>query len=130
MKLSIIIPVYNEKNTVEQLLARVMDVKIAGWEKQVVVVDDGSTDGTVARLKKWENRCTVVYQKRNQGKGAALREGFSKLNGDIILIQDADLEYTPDDYLTLLKPLPIPASRWCTAPVSSVHICLLCTSMP
>jgi len=105
MKLSIVIPVFNEKNTIDTLLKSVVEVRLTGFEKQIIVIDDGSTDGTVKHLKKWEKQCTVIYIAKNKGKGAALREGFKQAHGDIVLIQDADLEYTPDDYSTLLKPL-------------------------
>lgn len=102
--LSIVIPVYNEASTVEAVL-RAVDVKrLDGWKKQIIIIDDGSTDGTRAKLKKFESKFTVVYQPKNMGKGAALQVGFAKAVGDIVLIQDADLEYSPDNYETLLDP--------------------------
>lgn len=106
--LSIIVPVYNEKNTIVEVLRRVFGVKLAGWKKQVIVVDDGSTDGTSGALKNWEKKCTVIYQQKNQGKGAALAAGFKKAHGEIILVQDGDLEYSPNDYPILLAPFDDP----------------------
>lgn len=102
--LSIIIPVYNEAKTVDILLNRVFLAKLPHWKKSVIVIDDGSTDGTNEVLQKWNNTCTILLQGKNKGKGAALREGFKHAQGDIILIQDADLEYHPDDYKILLAP--------------------------
>lgn len=103
--LSIIIPVYNEANTVDVLLESVFAQKLADWKKEVIVVDDGSTDGTKGKLKVWEERCTVIYQTENQGKGAAVTSGLRHATGDVVLIQDADLEYNPKDYPVLLDPL-------------------------
>ncbi len=102
--LSIIIPVFNEEKTVEQILNAVTNVKLTGFKKEIVVVDDGSTDNTKEILKKWEKLCAVVYQPRNAGKGAAVTEGIKHTTGSILLIQDADLEYSPDDYHILLEP--------------------------
>jgi glycosyltransferase involved in cell wall biosynthesis len=79
-------------------------VSIPGWSKEIIVVDDGSFDGTKEVLKQWEKKASVIYKEKNEGKGSALYIGFQKASGDIILIQDADLEYSPDDYPTLLKP--------------------------
>lgn len=102
--LSIIIPVYNERHTIAELLSRVHSMKPEGYKKQVIVVDDGSTDGTKQVLKNWEKKMRVIYKNRNEGKGSAITEGLRYVTGDIILIQDADLEYSPDDYPVLLKP--------------------------
>lgn len=107
-KLSIIIPVYNEVKTIDEILRRVSRVKLAGWEKQIIVIDDGSTDKTRALLRKWEKKATVIYKKKNEGKGSALRIGFTKATGDILLIQDSDLEYDPNDYPILLQPFENP----------------------
>ena len=104
MKLSVIIPVYNEIESIQEIVKRVKDTKLA-WE--IILVDDGSTDGTRNLLKEIdgkENVCVILHAK-NQGKGAAVRTGFDAARGDILLIQDADLEYDPRDYPTLLKPL-------------------------
>lgn len=105
MKLSITIPIYNEKNTILELLSRVEKADIGDLEKEIILVDDYSTDGTREILKGLESKYKVIYQKKNQGKGAALRAGFKKATGDIILIQDADLEYNPAEYPQLVKPI-------------------------
>ena len=103
MKLSIVIPVYNERETLPKTLAR---VKATPFDKEIVLVDDGSTDGTRAWLETLrEPGVVVVLQPKNQGKGAALRTGFQRATGDVVLIQDADLEYDPADYPRLLQPI-------------------------
>lgn len=102
--LSILIPVYNEKATVLELLRRVEAAKIPA-EKQIVIVDDGSTDGTRELLKDLGERAKVVLHERNRGKGAALRTALSHATGEIVIIQDADLEYDPSDYPGLLVPI-------------------------
>ena len=105
--LSVIVPCYNERATVAELLRRVRDVKIQG-EKEIVVIDDQSTDGSrdiVARLAKEWPEIRQIIQPVNQGKGAAIRRGIEEARGDIVLIQDADLEYDPDDYPKLLQPI-------------------------
>ncbi len=102
--LSIIIPVFNEVQRVDEALMRVQQKRLSGWKKEVIVIDDGSSDGTREKLKKWEKSCMVVYQPKNYGKGAALQAGFRRVTGDIVLIQDADLEYSPENYETLLAP--------------------------
>lgn len=103
-KLTIIIPVYNEEATINEILKRVYEMKLPGWEKEIFVIDDGSKDKTRKMLKKWEKNVTVMYKDKNEGKGSAVSIGLSKATGDIILIQDADLEYSPSDYPVLLAP--------------------------
>jgi len=104
MKLSVIIPVYNEVESIQEIIKRVKDTKLA-WE--IVLVDDGSIDGTRDVLKEMdgEDNVRVVLHEKNQGKGAAVRTGIKAAQGDILLVQDADLEYDPRDYPILLKPL-------------------------
>ena len=106
MKLSVIMPVYNERNTIQEILRRVRTVDIGEIVKEIIVVDDGSTDGTPDILKLEEDSTVkVLKHKTNQGKGAAVRTGLGAATGDFIIIQDADLEYDPDDYRTLLAPI-------------------------
>lgn len=104
MKLSIVIPVYNEKDTLETLLAR---VEAVAYDKEIVLVDDCSTDGTREIVEGYKNKkgYTVLMHPRNRGKGAALRTGFAQASGDVVIIQDADLEYDPRDYSKLLEPI-------------------------
>lgn len=101
---SIIIPVFNEVRTIGKLLALVYRMSIRGWRKEIIVVDDGSMDGTKDILHTWNSRINVIYQPVNIGKGAAVRRGFKEATGDVIMIQDADLEYNPHDYAQLLAP--------------------------
>jgi glycosyltransferase involved in cell wall biosynthesis len=102
-KLSVVIPVYNERRWVRELLQRVQAVPIP---KEIILVDDCSTDGTRDILKSLEgNGVQVVYQPHNQGKGAALREGFRHASGDVVIVQDADLEYDPAEYPRLIQPI-------------------------
>jgi glycosyltransferase involved in cell wall biosynthesis len=104
--LTVVIPCYNEVNSIEPVLKRVMAVGLA---KEILIVDDGSTDGTrevLARLEAEQlDGVRIVYHERNQGKGAALVTGFKQATGDIILIQDADFEYDPREYPLLLRPI-------------------------
>jgi glycosyltransferase involved in cell wall biosynthesis len=104
MKLSVIIPVYNEVKNIEELLKRVQATKLA---KEIVVVDDNSQDGTRDLLKKLDGKkkVRVIMHDKNQGKGAAVVTGMNAAKGDVFLIQDADLEYDPRDYPVLLQPI-------------------------
>jgi len=100
-----VIPVYNEVETIKEIVSRVQAVDL---EKEIVIVDDGSTDGTREKLQEIslaQNNVRVFYHDRNQGKGAALRTGFEVTTGDIVIIQDADLEYDPREYPVLLEPI-------------------------
>jgi glycosyltransferase involved in cell wall biosynthesis len=105
MKVSIVIPCYNEKDTIEKIVEAVRNAPIES--KEIIVVDDCSQDGTQALLKDKLSKTIdqIIYHPVNRGKGAALRSGFAAATGDIILVQDADLEYSPEDYPVLLEPL-------------------------
>ena len=105
MTLSIIIPAYNEAATIATLIERVQAVPL--FEKEIIVVDDGSTDGTWGLLQAFANvpNITLLRHERNQGKGAALRDGFARAANDIVIIQDADLEYDPSEYPKLIQPI-------------------------
>lgn len=110
MRLSVIIPVYNEEKLVTDLLQKVVDLKlIEGLEKEIIVVDDGSSDSTYDRIARWieanGRKIQLFGHGENQGKGAAVRTGFSHASGDILIIQDADLEYDPEDINDVVRPI-------------------------
>jgi glycosyltransferase involved in cell wall biosynthesis len=103
MKLSVVMPVYNEAATIEQAVRRVLESE---FDKELIIVDDGSTDGTRDILRNLHDpRTKVFYHDRNQGKGASLQTGFSHISGDVVIVQDADLEYHPRDYAALIRPI-------------------------
>lgn len=101
--LSVIMPVYNEKRTVEEIISQVKNCGIDNLE--LIVVDDGSTDGTRKILKNLKSKIDTLITKENGGKGSALRQGIAKATGDIVIIQDADLEYDPQEYKKLIAPI-------------------------
>lgn len=103
-KLSIVVPVFNEEKTLLQLISAVEDAPLQ-MEKEIILVDDCSSDGSRKILAGYQDRHTVIFMDRNQGKGAAVKRGFEEATGDIVLIQDADLEYNPQDYSALIKPI-------------------------
>jgi len=102
--ISVVIPVYNEVNTIKELIARVQVVPL---DKEIIIVDDCSSDGTREVLAglQGQERLTILFHEKNQGKGAALRTAFQQVKGDIVIIQDADLEYDPQEYFKLIKPI-------------------------
>lgn len=101
--ISILIPVFNELNTLGTIVKKVKEADFCGLKKEIILIDDGSTDGTLELLKDYQKDCKVLYHERNQGKGAALRTGLEQASGEIIVIQDADLEYDPVDYKNLIQ---------------------------
>lgn len=104
-KLSIIIPCYNEDKTILEVLRRVERVDLGEINKEIIIVDDGSHQATKDVLKTVEGEYKVIYLPQNMGKGYAVRQGLKEASGDIVLIQDADLEYNPEDYSKLLRPI-------------------------
>jgi len=102
MKLSVIVPVYNEQATVAQVLKKLIKVRDI---KEIIVVNDGSTDKSVREINKLKSRKIKLFSKKNGGKGSAIKFGLSKVTGDFVIIQDADLEYDPDDIPALLEPI-------------------------
>ena len=102
-KLSIVIPVYNEKDTIDEIVRRVQNVE---FEKEIIIVDDCSNDGTRDKIDKISgNNIKKLFHEENKGKGAALKTGFQHVTGDIVIIQDADLEYNPKEYSNLIEPI-------------------------
>jgi len=104
-KLSIIIPVYNEAKTIKELLRRINKVDLGKIKKEIILVDDYSTDGSRDILKELKGKYIKIFQDKNKGKGSAIRTALSYVTGDIVLIQDADLEYDPKDYPGLIDPI-------------------------
>lgn len=102
MRLSVLIPVYNERETIEPLLTAVLEVDLA---KEVIVVDDCSSDGSSEILERWADRIRLLRHPVNRGKGAAVRTAMAAATGDAVIIQDADMEYDPQDYVALLAPI-------------------------
>jgi glycosyltransferase involved in cell wall biosynthesis len=100
-KISILIPVNNEVNTLDEIIKKVENTDFCNLEKEIILIDDYSTDGTKELYKNYPYK--VLYHEYNQGKGASLRDGFKEATGDIVIIQDADLEYDPVDYKPLIQ---------------------------
>lgn len=100
--ISIIMPVFNEEKTVGTVLHKIINIKPRGWKVEIIAVDDGSTDETHKSLKPFANTCIILRHRQNLGKGSAIRTGIKNATGDYILIQDADLEYNPNDIYQLL----------------------------
>lgn len=105
MKVSIIIPVFNEEDTMAQILDKVFSVNTPHIEKEIIVIDDCSTDRTAQILMKNRDKIKYLKNDKNQGKGFSVRRGIEKATGEVVIIQDADLEYDPNDYEKLLKPI-------------------------
>lgn len=106
-KVSIVIPVYNEEEYIIQVLAKILALKYGVWQKEIIIVDDGSTDQTALQLKKYLKKhpksLKLITLKQNQGKGEAVKRGFLVSSGEIVMIQDADLEYDPKNHLNMLQ---------------------------
>jgi glycosyltransferase involved in cell wall biosynthesis len=105
MKLSVIMPAYNEAATIKKVIDKVLNVDLM-IDRELIVIDDGSKDGTRDILKQiQDSRVKVIFHEKNMGKGGALKTGFNNVTGDIVIIQDADLEYDPSDYIQLVRPI-------------------------
>ena len=104
ISLSVIIPCFNEERTIQEVVKRIKNVGIDNLE--IIIVDDGSTDGTNSKIEEITNQSKIIHLKhsKNQGKGAAIKTGVKKVTNDIVIIQDADLEYNPNDYINLIYP--------------------------
>ena len=105
MKLSIIIPVYNEAQTLKEILKRIEEVDLGKIQKEIILIDDTSTDNSKEIIKKLKGNYIKIFHKKNTGKGGALKSGIRVATGNLIVFQDADLEYDPKDYLKLLQPI-------------------------
>ena len=105
MKISVVIPCFNEKDTILKIIEKVRKEKL--YEKEIIVIDDFSTDNSQKVLKNYDkkDKIKIIFNPQNKGKGYSIRQGLKLANGDIILIQDADLEYSPDDYKKLIEPI-------------------------
>lgn len=125
---SILIPVYNEEKTIGQTIDLVVQTHVPGYKKQIIVINDGSTDETLKSINTWKSKVEILSYGENQGKGHAIREGLKIASGDVVLIQDADLEYSPKDYNTLLAPFEDPrvtvvyGSRFLGAHLSTMFV--------
>jgi len=106
-KVSIVVPVYNEKSTIEKVISNVLKADTLGFKKELIIIDDGSTDGTYKVIKKLEKSKSIKIfrNSENQGKSSCLKTGFLNSTGDIVIVQDADLEYSPRDYPLLISPI-------------------------